>query len=97
MKRHKSTHVLKLKNLVKGTSCKQTNSKNVYTTHNVMYHGEAPSGDFTCPKCQKKFLQVKVFCGKSARKKNPWTNTYYCTFPGKNANCASYFSVEINF
>ena len=33
----------------------QTDSKNVYTTHNVMYLGEAPSGDFTCQKCQKTF------------------------------------------
>ena len=43
-----------------GKRCKlQTNSKDVYTTHNVMYHGEAPSGDFTCPKCQKRsFVQT---------------------------------------
>ena len=39
-----------------GKKCKlQTDSKDVYTTHNVMYHGEAPSGDFTCHKCKKSF------------------------------------------
>ena len=86
-----------------GKRCKlQTNSKDVYTTHNVMYHGETPSGDFTCPKCQKTFAgkgllskhlkysmcdTMKNFecphCWKKYKKKNPWTNIYYCMFPGK--------------
>ena len=53
MKIHMSTHFQTQRS---GKRCKlQTNSKNVYTTHNVMYHGEAPSGDFTCPKCQLTF------------------------------------------
>ena len=39
----------------------QTDSKNVYQTHNVTYHGEQPSGDFSCTKCNKTLL-VKVFC-----------------------------------
>ena len=33
----------------------QTDSKNVYQTHNVMYHEEQPSGDFSCTKCNKSF------------------------------------------
>ena len=45
-----------LKTQKTGKRCKlQTDSKNIYTTHNVTYHREAPSGDFTCQKCQKTF------------------------------------------
>ena len=40
-----------------GKKCKlQTDSKDQYITNNVMYHGEAPAGDFTCQKCQKSFV-----------------------------------------
>ena len=39
-----------------GKKCKlQIDSKDQYIAHNVMYHGEAPAGDFTCQKCQKSF------------------------------------------
>ena len=53
MKIHISTHFQTQKS---GKRYKlETNSKYVYTTHDVMYHGEAPSGDLTCPKCPKTF------------------------------------------
>ena len=39
-----------------GKKCKlQTDSKNVYQTHNVMVHEEQLYGDFTCIKCYKTF------------------------------------------
>ena len=39
-----------------GKKCKlQTDSKDQYVTHNVMYHGATPADDFTCEKCQKCF------------------------------------------
>ena len=39
-----------------GKKCKlQTDSKDQYVTHNVMYHGATPADDFICEKCQKCF------------------------------------------
>ena len=39
-----------------GKKCKlQTDSKDQYVTHNVMYHGATPADDFTCEKCQRCF------------------------------------------
>ena len=39
-----------------GKKCKlQTDSKDQYVTHNVMYHRATPAHDFTCEKCLKSF------------------------------------------
>ena len=43
-----------------GKKCKlQTDSKNVFITHNVQYHDEEPADDYSCQKCNK------TFAGKS--------------------------------
>ena len=52
----KSIQVYMFKTHRSDKKCKlQTDSKDQYITHNVMYYGESPAGDFTCQKCQKSF------------------------------------------
>ena len=99
MKIHINTH---FKTQKTGKRCKlQTDSKNVYTTHNVMYHGEAPSGDFTCQKtfAGKDLLSKHIkysmcdtmknfecpHCWKKYKKKGSLDKHILLHFPRKNA------------